>query len=218
LAWTGDRVKPLSITRPWPTLILLRAAGAVAVPRDATQVAQLLQSAARAGVPLTFRSGGTSLSGQAVTGELLVDTRRHFRKVHVLDNGTRVRVQPGATLRQVNRALARYGRRLGPDPASESACTIGGIVANNSSGMTCGTERNAYQTIESLMLVLPGGFTAETGAPDADARMRALRPDLVDGLLRLRDRVRANAESVRRIICGSWRRSYAASTATNCMP
>ncbi|MGI5488087.1 FAD-binding and (Fe-S)-binding domain-containing protein [Microtetraspora malaysiensis] len=168
---------------------------AVLVPESAEQVAALLRS----GLPLTFRSGGTSLSGQGVSEHLLVDTRRNFRGIEVLDGGARVRVQPGAVLRQVNARLAAYGRKLGPDPASESACTIGGVVANNSSGMTCGTHANTYQTLESLVLVLPGGTVVDTGAPDADARLRALEPELARGLERLRDRVRGDAESVRRI-------------------
>ncbi|WP_433356131.1 FAD-binding and (Fe-S)-binding domain-containing protein [Microtetraspora malaysiensis] len=168
---------------------------AVLVPESAEQVAALLRS----GLPLTFRSGGTSLSGQGVSEHLLVDTRRNFRGIEVLDDGARVRVQPGAVLRQVNARLAAYGRKLGPDPASESACTIGGVVANNSSGMTCGTHANTYQTLESLVLVLPGGTVIDTGAPDVDARLRALEPELARGLERLRDRVRGDAESVRRI-------------------
>ncbi|GAA4602823.1 FAD-binding and (Fe-S)-binding domain-containing protein [Actinoallomurus liliacearum] len=168
---------------------------AVLVPRSAEQVGALM----RAGLPLTFRSGGTSLSGQAVTDHLLVDTRRHFRGIEVLDGGARVRVQPGAVLRQVNARLAPHGRRLGPDPASEAACTIGGVVANNSSGMTCGTHANTYETLESMVLVLPSGTVLDTGAPDADARLRALEPDLAAGLERLRDRIRGNPESVRRI-------------------
>ncbi|MEV1206306.1 FAD-binding oxidoreductase, partial [Microbispora rosea] len=168
---------------------------AVVVPENAAQVAALM----RTGLPLTFRSGGTSLSGQGVTSHLLVDTRRHFRDVEVLDGGERVRVQPGAVLRQVNARLAAYGRRLGPDPASESACTIGGVVANNSSGMTCGTHANTYRTLESMVVVLPSGTVIDTGAPDADARLRALEPALAQGLERLRDRIRGNADSVRRI-------------------
>ena len=112
---------------------------AVVVPRDAAEVGRLFARRRRTGVPLTFRSGGTSLSGQAVTDGILADTRRHFRGVEVLDDGARVRVQPGATVRQVNARLARHGRKLGPDPASEAACTLGGVVANNSSGMACGT-------------------------------------------------------------------------------
>ena len=105
---------------------------AVVVPRDAAEVGRLFAAAKRAGVPLTFRSGGTSLSGQAVTGGILADTRRHFRRIEVLDDGARVRVGPGATIRQVNARLAAHGRKLGPDPASEGACTLGGVVANNS--------------------------------------------------------------------------------------
>jgi D-lactate dehydrogenase len=172
---------------------------AVIAPADAAQIAALLRACAEHGAPLTFRSGGTSLSGQAVTDGLLVDTRRHFRAVEILDGGGRVRVQPGVTLRQVNSRLAPHGRKLGPDPASESACTIGGVIANNSSGMTCGTQFNAYRTLESMVLVLPSGTIVDTGAADADKRLQALEPDLFTGLLRLRDRVRGNADSVRRI-------------------
>ncbi|MBB2910483.1 D-lactate dehydrogenase [Streptosporangium becharense] len=172
---------------------------AVLVPESAEQVAALMRAGAAHGLPLTFRSGGTSLSGQGVSEHLLVDTRRHFRGIEVLDGGARVRVQPGAVLRQVNARLAAYGRKLGPDPASESACTIGGVVANNSSGMTCGTHANTYRTLESMVLVLPGGTVVDTAAPDADARLRALEPGLAEGLERLRDRIRGNADSVRRI-------------------
>jgi D-lactate dehydrogenase len=170
---------------------------AVVAPAGAEQLAELLRVAARQGTPLTFRSGGTSLSGQAVSGGVLVDTRRHFREVEVLDGGARVRVQPGATVRQVNARLAPYRRKLGPDPASESACTIGGMVANNSSGMACGTEFNTYRTLESLVLVLPSGSVIDTGASDADERLRALEPALHQGLGVLRDRVRDNPGSVR---------------------
>src|SRR3954470_19496247 len=158
---------------------------AVAAPRDAGQVAALLRVSAARGMPLTFRSGGTSLSGQATNDGVLVDTRRNFRGIEVLDDGARVRVQPGATVRAVNARLARYGRKLGPDPASESACTIGGVVANNSSGMACGTELNTYRTLESAILVLRSGTVIDTAAPDADDRLRALEPGIYEGLPRL---------------------------------
>jgi len=169
----------------------------VVTPHSAEGVARLMRAGAEAGLHLTFRSGGTSLSGQAVTDGVLVDVRRGFRSVEVLDDGARVRVQGGATLRQVNQQLARHGRKLGPDPASEIACTIGGVVANNSSGMACGTRDNAYRTLDSLVLVLTSGTVIDTGTPDADTRLRTLEPDLYAGLVRLRDRVRGKAESVR---------------------
>jgi D-lactate dehydrogenase len=172
---------------------------AVVVAGNATEVGRLLRVSAAHGVPLTFRSGGTSLSGQAVSDGVLVDTRQRFRGVEVLDEGARVRVEPGLTVRQLNAHLAPYGRKFGPDPASESACTIGGVVANNSSGMACGTVDNAYQTLESIVLVLPSGTVVDTGAPDVDAHLRAAEPVLYEGLLRLRDRVRGNPASVRTI-------------------
>jgi D-lactate dehydrogenase len=169
---------------------------AVIIAEDAAEVGRLLRAASTSGSRLTFRSGGTSLSGQAATDELLVDVRQRFRRVEVLDDGRRVRVQPGATVRQVNTRLARYGYRLGPDPASEIACTIGGVVNNNSSGMACGITENTYRTLDSLVFVLPSGTVVDSGASDADARLRADEPELVDRLLRLRERVASNPHSV----------------------
>ncbi len=169
---------------------------AVAEPVDAAEVGRLFAAAAAHGIPITFRSGGTSLSGQAGTDGILVDTRRHFRSIEVLDGGMRVRIGPGATVRAVNARLARHGRKLGPDPASEIACTLGGVVNNNSSGMACGTAANTYNTLDSLVLVLPSGTVIDTGATDADDRLRALEPELYAGLDRLRDRVRGNPASV----------------------
>lgn len=171
----------------------------VATPRNADDVGHLLRRSRELNLPATFRSGGTSLSGQALSDSLLINTRQHFRGIEVLDGGARVRVQPGATIRSVNARLAAFGRKLGPDPASEIACTVGGVIANNSSGMACGTEFNTYRTLESMVLVLPSGTVIDTADADADARLRELEPELHEGLLRLRRRVAGNAESVRTI-------------------
>ncbi|MER7936224.1 FAD-binding and (Fe-S)-binding domain-containing protein [Streptomyces sp. NPDC094471] len=168
---------------------------AVVRAASAAEVGALMAGARGAGLPVTLRSGGTSLAGQAGGDGILVDVRSHWRTATVLDDGLRIRLQPGLTVRQANARLARFGRRLGPDPASESACTIGGLVANNSSGMNCGTQDNAYRTMESLQFVLPSGTVVDTAAPDADAALRAREPELHAGLLRLRDRVRDSAAS-----------------------
>ncbi len=173
-------------------------AGVVTVT-DTDHLAGLMRLSRELGLPVSFRSGGTSLSGQASTQALLLDTRRHFRAVEVLDRGLRVRVQPGATVRQVNARLARHGRRLGPDPASEAACTLGGVIADNSSGMSCGTEFNVYNTIESAVLVLPSGTVLDTGSPDADRQLQEREPRLWAGLAALRDRVRADPAAVEEI-------------------
>ncbi|MFG2432612.1 FAD-binding and (Fe-S)-binding domain-containing protein [Streptomyces sp. NPDC048590] len=172
---------------------------AVVSAASAEEVASLIAACRSAGLPLTLRSGGTSLSGQASGPGVLVDVRTHWREAEVLDEGRRIRVQPGMTLRQANARLARHGRRLGPDPASEGACTVGGVVSNNSSGMNCGTQDNSYRTVESLRFVLPSGTVVDSGAPDADALLRSREPALYEGLVRLRNRVRDNTESRRTI-------------------
>lgn len=165
---------------------------AVLTPKDATGVASAFAAVRAAGRTLTFRSGGTSLSGQAVSGDILVDTRSNFRGIHIEKDGRIVRVGPGATVRQVNTRLVRHRRKLGPDPASEIACTIGGVIANNSSGMACGVTENSYQTIESLLLVLPSGTILDTGASDALSQLQAAEPEIAQGLLALRKRLLAS--------------------------
>lgn len=172
---------------------------AVVKPCNLEEVAALFSASRRSGVPMTFRSGGTSLSGQSVSDGVLVDTRRHFRDIDVLDDGARVRCGPGAVVRAVNARLLRHGRKLGPDPASEIACTIGGVVANNSSGMACGIEANTYQTLDSAVLVLPSGTVLDTSAADADGQLRRREPAIHAGLAELRDRIRADTEAVARI-------------------
>ncbi|WP_158866878.1 FAD-binding and (Fe-S)-binding domain-containing protein [Leifsonia sp. AG29] len=179
---------------------LMTPLGVVTV-RDRDHLSAILRVCSDDGVAVGFRSGGTSLSGQASTDALLLDTRKNFRGIEPLEEGRRVRVQPGATVRQVNTRLARFGRKLGPDPASEVACTLGGVIANNSSGMSCGTEFNTYNTIESAVLVLPDGAVVDTAAPDADDQLRRAAPAVWSGLLELRDRVRSDpgmAATIRR--------------------
>ena len=166
---------------------------------DTEHVVKKLREAYLSGVPITFRSGGTSLSGQAVTDSLMLDTRAHFKKIEVLDNGARVRVQPGATVREVNTRLARFGYKLGPDPASEAACTIGGVIANNSSGMVCGTEFNTYKTLESMVLVFADGTRINTAEKDADSQLKSKLPALYEVIVRLRDRIHSQPHVVEEI-------------------
>lgn len=172
---------------------------AVVTPRDSDQLAAVLAYATSAGRHVTVRSGGTSLSGQASSDGILIDTRRHFRRIEPLDDGALVRVQPGATVRQVNARLARYKRKLGPDPASEIAATIGGVIANNSSGMACGTHHNSYRTLRGLTMVLPSGTVVDTTASDADALLAAAEPELHAGLTRLRENIAGRPDLIQEV-------------------
>ncbi|WP_307859056.1 FAD-binding and (Fe-S)-binding domain-containing protein [Herbiconiux sp. SYSU D00978] len=172
---------------------------AVITARSADQVAAVFRYAREHGRAVTLRSGGTSLSGQGSGEDVLLDTRAAFRGIRVEAGGTRVRVEPGATVRQVNARLLRHGRKFGPDPASEIAATIGGVVANNSSGMACGTEHNSYRTLRTLRFVLPSGTLVDTAADDADDRLQTAEPELHAGLLRLRAELLADPDLVEEV-------------------
>ena len=169
---------------------------AVVTPSSVDEVAALMVEARRSRTPITFRAGGTSLCGQGVTDGLLVDVRRNFRDIEVLDDGLRVRAGAGATLGAVNARLRPYGRRLGPDPTSEVACTIGGIIANNSSGMLAGVEQTSYHTIDSMVFALPSGRVIDTSDPTADMTLRLDETALTGGLHLLRKRLRTNPTSI----------------------
>jgi D-lactate dehydrogenase len=172
---------------------------AVVMARDAADVAKTIGHCRDAELPLTFRAGGTSLNGQAQTEGVLVDVRRHFGGIEVLDGGERVRVRPGTVLGAVNRVLAAYGRRLGPDPASTDIATVGGVIANNSGGMRCGTTADSYSTVCSLTFTLPSGETIDTAAEDAADRFRTAAPELDAGLVAIRDELRADDELAERV-------------------
>lgn len=172
---------------------------AVLRPRTVDQVRSIFRLSRETNLPVTFRAGGTSLSGQAVTDGLLVDLSRDWRELEVLDSGARVRVEPGVIGGRVNQVLTAFGRKLGPDPASINACMMGGILSNNSSGMCCGVSQNSYHTLDSLTFVLPSGTTIDTADPDAAARFRAEEPTLANGLLELRARILSSDPLTRRI-------------------
>ncbi len=172
---------------------------AVVQPRDTEDVAKIIEFCARTATPLNFRGGGTSLSGQAQCAGVLIDMRRHFRGVEVIDGGQRVRVKTGTLLGLANRVLARTGFQLGPDPASKDIATVGGVIANNSGGMRCGIEWDSYSTVESMTLVLADGTVVDTAAADAEERFAAAAPELARGLLELRAQLLADEALAARV-------------------
>ena len=136
----------------------------VVLVRCEQEVQALLRCARDNSIGITFRAAGTSLSGQAVTDSVLVQLDTPFwRQVRISDDGGHIALGPSVTGGAANAALAPYGRKIGPDPASLASAQIGGIVANNASGMCCGTEQNSYRTIESMRLLLFDGTILDTG-------------------------------------------------------
>ncbi len=130
--------------------------------KNEAEVSMILEESSRLMIPVTFRAAGTSLSGQAVTDSLLVIAGNHWKKAVVEENGEVIRLQPGLTGREANAMLTRYGRKIGPDPASINAAMIGGIAANNASGMCCGIAENSYQTLLSMRVLLEDGTLLDT--------------------------------------------------------
>jgi D-lactate dehydrogenase len=173
-------------------------------PRTADDIVKLFRYCRENGRHATLRAAGTSLNGQSQSDDILIDVRRHWYGAKVEDDGRRVRARPGMILGHVNAMLGRHGRRIGPDPASSNACTIGGVIANNSGGMRCTVKNDAYQTVSAMTFVMPSGAVIDTSASDAEAAFERAEPDLAIGLMELRAQLLADRELADRV-----RRKYA---------
>ncbi|MDH5610301.1 MAG: FAD-binding oxidoreductase [Cyclobacteriaceae bacterium] len=172
---------------------------AVVQPVSMEEIRQLFALSHDMGINMTFRAGGTSLSGQAVSDGILVDLSNYWRKVVPENDGHTVRVQPGAIGAHVNLALRPFGRKIGPDPASIQAAMMGGILSNNSSGMCCGVVNNSYHTLQYITFVLPNGHIYTTEKPEDYDRFEKEEADLASGLRQLRTNVWSNADLMERI-------------------
>lgn len=163
------------------------------------EVVALLHLAQRDRVPVTFRAAGTSLSGQAISDSVLIVLGDNWNGREIRAQGTQIRLQPGVIGAQANAWLAPFGRKIGPDPASINACKIGGIVANNASGMCCGTAQNTYHTLAGIRLVLADGSRLDTEDPNSVAAFRSSHADLLERLATLGRETRANTDLAAKI-------------------
>lgn len=157
------------------------------------EVVQLLKLAGAERVPVTFRAAGTSLSGQAISDSVLIVLGDHWNGREISADGAQIRLQPGVIGAQANAVLAPYQRKIGPDPASINACKIGGIVANNASGMCCGTAHNSYHTLAGIRLVLADGSVLDTEDSASVAAFQASHGQLLAQLHQLGRETRANS-------------------------
>ena len=145
-------------------------------PENIDDVAAIFRYCTRKGRHATFRAGGTSLNGQSQGDDILIDVRQHWSGWKVEDNGSRIRCNVGTTLGRINEVLKPYARRMGPDPASYNAATIGGVLANNAGGMRCRPAIDSYHSIVGMKIVLTTGTIIDTEDPHAEesfARIRA---------------------------------------------
>jgi D-lactate dehydrogenase len=108
-------------------------------------------------------------------------------------------LQPGIIGGQANRYLAPFEKKIGPDPASINAAMVGGIAANNASGMCCGTSQNSYRTVSSMRIIFQDGSLLDTSDPESRTRFAADHKKLLDDIDRLGKEVRDNRELAERI-------------------
>lgn len=156
------------------------------------EVARLFLICRELHIPLTFRAGGSSLSGQAITDGVLVDLSQHWRTASPARDGSTITVQPGITGSMVNYQLKPYGTKIGPDPASINTAMMGGILSNNSSGMCCGVRWNAYHTLRSIHFLLPDGNEYNTANTADYERFSRFSAALFQALAGWRDGIRDN--------------------------
>ena len=163
------------------------------------EVVGLLKLAHAQRVPVTFRAAGTSLSGQAISDSVLIVLGDSWNGRDLRNGGEQIRLQPGVIGANANAVLAPLQRKIGPDPASINAAKIGGIVANNSSGMCCGTAQNSYKTLAGLRLVLADGSVVDSEDAASVEAFRNTHGALLDGLAELGRTTRANTELAAKI-------------------
>ena len=152
----------------------------VAFPHSAVEAGAIIRAAAEAGVAVTLRGAGSGLVGGAIGDGLIIDCARHNRQIAQFDRerGT-VRVGAGVVLDQLNAFLKPHGGCFGPDVATSSRATLGGMIANDSSGARAPLYGTTADHVQSLELVLADG-RIETIGPDHDG-LRAQR-ELADQL------------------------------------
>lgn len=167
--------------------------------QNEAEVAFITATAAKRGIHVTYRAAGTSLSGQAISDSVLIIAGGDWNRYEILDKGERIRLQPGVIGAHANRYLLPYGRKIGPDPASINAAMIGGIAANNASGMCCGISQNSYQTVSSMRIVLIDGTVLDTADPASRAAFRRSHTQLMDGLSSIAGEIKNNTALSERI-------------------
>ncbi len=171
--------------------------------KNEKELSETLALAYKLKVPVTFRGSGTSLSGQAITDSVLIKIDNSWNGYEIPAGAEKIKLQPGIRGGFANAQLSRFNKKIGPDPASINSATIGGIVANNASGMTSGIERNSYNTIDSIRVVFADGSVLDTADEQSKNNFKEKHSALFNGLLELSRQVKANPE-----LTGKIKRKY----------
>ena len=184
----------------------------VVLPRSAEDIVAAVAACREHGAPILARGGGTSLCGQTVNVAVVIDTSKYLDKVLELDAASRTaRVEPGVVCDALRASAERYGLTFGPDPATHSRCTLGGMIGNNSCGAHSVMAGKTVENIEALeVLTYDGarfwcGPTTETEL-DTIIRRGGRQGEIYEKLRSLRDRyadlIRGGFPKIRRRVSG----------------
>ncbi len=162
----------------------------VAVPKEPEDLEILVQSCLNQQIPITPRGGGTSLAGQAVGAGVVVDTSKWIdRLLRVVPEEKWAEVEPGLTISALNAEAERYGLMFAPDPATSDHATVGGAIANNSSGARSILYGKTVDHVESVTFFCGQGNLHQFRPLDGEHLHRVLESEdpssrLVRGLVR----------------------------------
>src|SRR5262245_39314468 len=137
----------------------------VVIPRSKEDVIEALKVCRELDVPVLSRGGGTSLAGQGCNEGVVLDHSKYCHQLLSIDvEGKTARVQPGIVLDQLRLKTRPHGLTFGPDPATHSRCTLGGMIGNNSCGMHAQVAGRTEENVESLEILTWDGAHLEVGA------------------------------------------------------
>jgi FAD/FMN-containing dehydrogenase/Fe-S oxidoreductase len=173
----------------------------VVLPRTEEDIEETIATCRRYGAPITARGGGTGIPGQTVNVAVLLDFSKYFNQIRELNPEQRyARIRPGIVLDELRRAANRYGLTFGPDPATHSRCTLGGMIGNNSCGIHSMMAGETVDNVEELEVLLYDGTRLSVGATSEVELQRIIdaggrRGEIYRCLRELRDR---HADRIRR--------------------
>ncbi len=156
------------------------------------EVVKILKLSLSFSLPVVFRAAGTSLSGQAITDSILIVTSRDWRGKKISDDHSLVTLEPSVIGADANRFLLPYGKKIGPDPASISCAMVGGIAANNASGMCCGVADNSYKTLHSMKIVFFDGSELDTSDKKSRENFIATHGLMIESIKQLHVKIKKN--------------------------
>jgi D-lactate dehydrogenase len=161
-------------------------------PKDEKDIQKLFKYANDENKSVTFRASGTSLSGQSVTDSIIAEIAYDWQHIKVKINGKSIVLEPGVIGEHANQKLRKFQRRIGPDPASMNAARIGGIVANNASGMTTGKPCNSYNTLKNIRFILSNGNIYDTSEKQDYDQFIINEKELSDELIAIKNDISEN--------------------------